>query len=281
MCLISFYKENNLVNMINNRSLGLGGLQYGHIFLPFPGKAMDKDSQEGIDYRDTVIKQCFRKQKVSVLFDNGTFANNCPISLSALRDVEFPEKFGQVGSSVLCFIEPMHKKPMIIALYGKESDVDFSNEGDKKLSSVFKNSRAEVGVKGKTGEAYINVDSSEDSGGNIWINISNASNTGKLNIKVLGDSNIYSLGNCNITASGNITASVTDDQAKKTTLVNLSKSGVTVTRDGKGLKDTLKNLINELVAFKTISPGGNGVTSPDTITNLQGYLNDLDKYLED
>lgn len=266
--------------MINNRTFGLTGLTRGHIFLPFPGNNITSESKEGIDYRDKVIKQFFRKQKVSVILDNGTFANNCPISLNVLQEIQFPEKFGQVGSPVLCFVEPMHKKPMVIAMFGKEDDVSFNNEGEKKLSSIFKNSKSEVGVRGKKGEVYINVDSSEETGGNVYINIKNTSNKGKLNIRVLGDSNIYSMGNCNISASGNINASVKDDEADITSEFNISKAGFKVIRDSSGLKNTLVNILNELVAFKTISPGGNGVTDPATIKNLQDYIKDLDNYLE-
>ena len=67
----------------------------------------------------------------------------------------------------------------------------------------------------------------------------------------------------------------------ETTIFEVTKDGFKLNNDANGLKDTLKNLINELIAFKTVSPGGNGVTDPTTITNLQGYLSDLDKYLTD
>jgi hypothetical protein len=284
-----------------NRAFGLVGLKYGHIFLPYPGNNITSGSKEGIDYRDRIIKQFKRKQKVSVLFDNGSFANNCPVSLSALRDIEYPEKFGNVGSPVVCFIDPLHKKPMVLSVFGKEDDVDFGEEGDKKLSSIFKESKAEVGVRGKKGEVYINVDSTDELGGNIYLNVSNASNKGKLNIRVLGESNIYTLGACTISSSDTIKTTVTDDENEITSEVLISKegkinskvtdssgsteinqtsNGFTIVKGDLGLKDTLSKILNELVAFKTVSPGGAGTTDPSTITNLQGYISDLDKYME-
>lgn len=266
--------------MKKNRTFGLTGLEYGHIFLPFPGNNIDVNSQEGVDYRSRIIKQCFRKQKVSVLFDNGGFANNCPISLQALRDVEFPEKFSNVGSPVLCYIEPLHRKPMIIGVFGKENDVDLSDEGDKKLSSIFKDSKAEVGVRGKRGEIFLNVDSSEETGGNVYINIKNTSNTGKLVLRVLGSSDIYTLGACTVTSNDNIAVKIRDVENDITSLFNVSKNGFTVTRDKSGLKKTLQDILNELIGLQTISPGGNGIVSPANITNLNSYLNDLENYLE-
>jgi hypothetical protein len=65
------------------------------------------------------------------------------------------------------------------------------------------------------------------------------------------------------------------------TTIQIDKDGYKLENGSSGLKNTFKNLINELIQFKTVSPGGNGVTDPGTITNLQKYLQDLDKYLTD
>jgi acylphosphatase len=307
-----------------DRALNVSNIMKGYIFLPYSAQKMDLNSQDGLDYRTSIIMQCKRKKTVSLLFDNGSYANNCPISLQALQDVEWPEKFGSVGSTVLCHVTGLHKKPMIFAVFGKQNDVVFDKEGDKKLSSIFVDSHAEVGVKGKTGEIFLNVDSAEATGGNIWVNITNADATGTLNIRVKGTSNIYTSGVCSISSDTQVQTIVTDSENKITGTVSVTKDGtvditsvdsenkitgtVSVTKDGtvditsvnssgttefkqtvngftlvkasSGLKNTLKNVLNELIAFKTVSPGGEGLTDPSTITNLQKYLTDLDNYLE-
>ena len=284
-----------------DRALDISNIMRGYIFLPYPAQKMDLNSQDGIDYRTAIINQCKRKKTVSVVFDNGSYANNCPISLQALQDVEWPAKFGQVGSPVLCHVTGLHKKPMIFAVFGKQDDVVFDKEGDKKLSSIFVDSHAEIGVKGTTGEIFLNVDSAEATGGNLWINITNKSATGKMNIRVKGTSDIYTSGVCSILSDTQVQTIVTDTENKITGTVSVTKDGTiditavneagttelkqtvngfTLVRAGSGLKNTLKNVLNELIKFKTVSPGGEGLTDPSTITNLQTYLKDLDNYLE-
>lgn len=58
-------------------------------------------------------------------------------------------------------------------------------------------------------------------------------------------------------------------------------TGFKLNNNDKGLKKTLKDIVNILINFKTVSPGGNGVTDPSVVTNLNTYLSDLDNYLID
>jgi hypothetical protein len=66
-----------------------------------------------------------------------------------------------------------------------------------------------------------------------------------------------------------------------TKIIVEASTGIKLINGSSGLKTTLKNIVNELIAFKTVSPGGDGSTDPTTITNLQTYLKDLDNYLID
>lgn len=61
----------------------------------------------------------------------------------------------------------------------------------------------------------------------------------------------------------------------------ITTDGFKFVNQSSGLKNTLKNLINELINFKIVTPAGEGVTDPTTITNLNQYLTDLDNYLID
>lgn len=65
------------------------------------------------------------------------------------------------------------------------------------------------------------------------------------------------------------------------TILNIDTNGFKLNNDTKGLKKTLQDLINELIAFKVVTPAGEGTTDPSTVTNLNTYLNDLDDYLTD
>ena len=61
----------------------------------------------------------------------------------------------------------------------------------------------------------------------------------------------------------------------------ITSDGFKFVNGSSGLKNTLKNLINELINFKVVTPSGEGVTDPTTVTNLNKYLTDLDNYLLD
>ena len=254
-----------------------------------------------IDARENYIARCYRKQKVMILFDNGGFSGDCSVGIGALRDIVFPKKSSEVGSTVLCWMEPESGKPVVVSVLGTESDIIDTTEFKKKISSLTQTGAANVSVEGSRGEVFIDANSSENDGGNIYVTVSNKSKTGKLSIKVIGTAEIYTDSDCTITSGGKITAiskdvkgkintsQVIDSTGKITnkvenlatnTTLSQTISGFKIEKAGKGLKDTLKNILNELIAFKTVSPGGEGLTDPATIIKLQSYLAELDLYLE-
>ena len=118
-------------------------------------------------------------------------------------------------------------------------------------------------------------------------------------LRVLGTSEIYCSSDCVVTSHSSVSVKVRDVEndttslvnvtndgiitkyeGDETTLLNTGKDGFTMTRKGSGLKGTLVNILTELINFQTVSPGGNGVTAPPTVVNLNKYKTELDNYLE-
>lgn len=57
--------------------------------------------------------------------------------------------------------------------------------------------------------------------------------------------------------------------------------GFTLQKNSSGLKKTLTDLCDKLIAFKVITPAGQGVTDPTSITDLTTIKTDLNNYLKD
>jgi hypothetical protein len=204
------------------RDVGFFPIRKGYIVLPYLTATPSNFKDERTNY----IAGCFRKKKVSVLFDNGGFTNLCPIDINTLRSIDFPEKFGRVGSTVLCWIEPISGKPVVFANLGSESDIIDCKELTRKLYSSSKKANSSVGVDGEKGQVFINADSVEDDGGNVYITVSNKSRTGKLKINVIGTSEIYSDSDCTITSGGTITALAKDVDNKIDSTISIDPTGV-------------------------------------------------------
>ena len=141
--------------------------------------------------RNKYIQRCYRTGRVSIILDGGGVAHNVPIDKTLLDVVEFPDNFGEAGDSVLCWLNPYNGKPMVINIFNKEDRATILEEYEQRILKSFGNNLAEIDLKGKTGEIYLNVDSSSSEGGIISININNVDRNGKLKIKVNGESEIY------------------------------------------------------------------------------------------
>jgi len=189
----------------------------GFIFIP-PNK-------EGIE-RDKYITTCYRKKTVSVIVGDGGVAHNCPIPKYLLREVSFPEKFGGVGSSVLTIIDPFHNVPMVIAIFGKEDDVDLSEEFEKRIQSLNGENLAEIITRGKNGEIVLNVDSDQEDGGIVSITVANRNRSGKLQLKILGDSEINVSNKCSLYSNSEVDLRVENLDTDEVSSINVKGSEI-------------------------------------------------------
>lgn len=191
--------------------------ELGYIILP---------SSISEDARKKYINTCYRKKKVSILLRDGGVAHNCPIPKYLLREIFFPKEFRQVGSSVLLYIHPFYNSPMIVALYEKENDADFSEEFEKRMQSLNGGNLAEIITRGKNGEIMLNVDSDQEDGGVISITIANKNRAGKLNLSVLGTSDIYVSGKTSLYSNSEVDLRVEDLDNEEVSSINVKGSKI-------------------------------------------------------
>lgn len=164
----------------------------GYIFLP---PNLEDDA------RTKYIQTCYRTGKVSVLLDGGGVAHNVPIDKNTLKEVNFPESFGEAGDSVLCWLNPYNNRPMVFALFNKEDESTISDENEYKVVRSNGNNISSIDIKGNEGEVYINVDSDDEDGGNIVLNVNNVNRNGSLKINVNGEADIYTSNKAKISSN--------------------------------------------------------------------------------
>jgi hypothetical protein len=167
-------------NRVSNYSSPAG---FGYIVVP-----------SGSD-RDMYVKDCFRKERVSIQLDSGGgVIKNCFISRKALQEVEFPLLDSELGSCVAFIVPDFHNIPIIVAVISKADDTQLLDENSFQKIVSTKNASVSISGKGSTGDLFINVESNQEDEGNINITLKNKGNTSKFNLSCFGDVNIYAEG---------------------------------------------------------------------------------------
>lgn len=166
--------------------------------------------------RDSFVENCFRREKVSILVEEGGgVVNDCYITKQALKDIDFPtksiseklngkseEKDSFLGSAVNFISEPYHGQPIILGTTSKVDESGLLTEG---LFRQFKLKDGNfVSIQGDAKSATISIDvSGGDNDGSLNINVRNKNENSKLNINVRGDFNTFVKGNDNKKIQGN------------------------------------------------------------------------------
>lgn len=174
-----------------NRDISFSGDQIGYGYVCIP---------ENID-RSKYIKTCFRKEKISIILDQGgSMIMDCYITKESLQNITFPESAGKLGALVVFVVQKFNSKPIIIGTLSK------TNESQLLSENTFKN---EV----KTDDNLVSIVGSGD--GSLTINVKNKIRGGKISVNVIGEdaelnlnssgtTNINSTGDVNVKSSGNI-----------------------------------------------------------------------------
>ena len=139
--------------------------------------------------KQTFIDRCFSTETVSIMSQAGGLSyNNVPISIDALQQIEFPEQPGGFGSVVVFVFHPKTKKPIIVAVLTRTSELYGVEWKQFKRFKNYKDNYVSVVGDGKKGTLIVSVQGTENSGGGqIFINIGEPSNKGNLKISVQGD----------------------------------------------------------------------------------------------
>jgi hypothetical protein len=180
---------------------------------------------EGVE-RDEYVDNCYRRERVSVLSDQGGFMiHDCYISKEAIKDIRFPVNKNKRGSGVVYVYDSNSTKPIIIGIVSDESETDLLDEGKFKLDKIFKNNRVQVIGNAKKGNLFLNIETFDDNDANLNIAISSKKNS-KLNITLNGKTLIHSK----------------EEFTIKTDSFNVGEATEPIT-----LADSLANLLSDLI----------------------------------
>lgn len=139
--------------------------------------------------KQTFIDRCFSTETVSIMSQAGGLSyNNVPISIDALQQIEFPEDSTKFGSVVVFLFHPKTKKPIIVAVLTRTSELYGVEWKQFKRFKNYKDNYVSVVGDGKKGTLIVNVQgTANNGGGQIFINVGEPSNKGNLKISVQGD----------------------------------------------------------------------------------------------
>lgn len=164
---------------------------------PFPINTGYVSIPEGID-REEYISNCYRKERVSIVADQGGFMiHDCYISKESIRNVRFPSSSEKLGSPVVYVYTAISTKPIIIACVSEESETDLLEEGKFKLDKTFGGNRVQVVGNARNGNLYVNVETYDDNTSDIVVNLSSKKDT-NLKVTLNGTTEIHSTKEFNV-----------------------------------------------------------------------------------
>lgn len=249
-----------------------------------------------VDY----IQQCLMTSTISIIGREGGIVHDIPCPDFSLQQIDFPQK-GELGSQIICGnVQVDGNEQLVVLNVIRTRDKVFTNiENAYRLQKISDKGEAEITIKGKKGDIYLSVSSTEEDGGNVIINVTNAQDSGKLELNVNGDVDINAH---NVTT--NATTEIVDavsisDEAKHPITqvpINEDNYSTTFTKTLKGFQVKLKKGLdldadqlvttieyNTDVGFSYLDEHGNRITLGVDIlgNNLLDVRVMLDKDLDE
>lgn len=280
---------NNVIELIADKIESMTYVGIGYVIIPSDVN------------RDEYIQHCYLNESVSIYPDTGGISyNDVKVSQNCLNYIEFPEK-ERLGSCVVYILHPTKKRPIIVSVLSKNDESLTLNYKLFKLTKSLKGNGVTITGDGSNGNLMINLDSEENEGGQIIINVNHSSGNGSVKLNVKGNIAIISKNlNLNLSENVNIKAKEAILETDKTTIK--AKEFITegdkikvkhkeVELGDKNLEavvlgDTLKNdilvpLLSTLQTFSVIvsSFGPTVAISPATLSQLKLIETKINKLL--
>lgn len=240
----------------------LDGIGFGYIILP--------DNFSGKNKRNRYIQNCYRRERVSILPENGgTPIHDCIITKETLNNIEFPDETGGLGSGI-CFLTIKNSGKLVVI--GTASKMDESGLGSENVHKVLRNSSG--------GHTLLIMDPNS---GQIIVQNVNKEHSPTLKINLSGGSKKALFG---LNVSGDVEVDVSDNiNIKVRKGVNLKINDCEIDIDDKILvkneKESLKKLVNDLfdailqlTVTTPVGPSGVPINSP-VFTQLKTRFDNL------
>ncbi len=128
--------------------------------------------------RSIYVLNCLRRGTVAVQMEDGDVVFDCPVGLSVLQLIEFPEEARQLGSGLVYVNEPRHNKPIIVDRFLKDDESLSYDENQFRIERTTDTGSAAISGTGKDGNVFINATGKAETGGNLYLNVGNSALTG-------------------------------------------------------------------------------------------------------
>lgn len=201
--------------------------------------------------RDEYIANCYRTSTVSLINQNAEVRNRIPIGKMLIQSIDFPPDDSQLGSPVICGNIIGHNQIFVLDVFNQEDEFTNLRENTLDLTKSNGNNTATVSLLGNSGDVLINVNSDQETGGKVYINASNSSNSGILNIEVNGNINVVSTGSTFCRVGNEFNLEIFDGNEEGT------KTNIRYTNgEGFSYSDQFGNSISVVEGVINIQPGG-------------------------
>jgi hypothetical protein len=223
--------------------------------------------------RKEFIQQCIMTNTVSLISREGGMVHMIPCPNDVLQEIDFPKR-GELGDQIICGNIQVAGNEQLVALnIIRSRDKVFNNlHNTRRIHRSSETGEAEITIRGDRGDIYLSVNSTEEAGGNIIIDISNAQNAGSLTVNINGDAQINAH-NVITKVSESIEDQVTipDDEANadgyKTTFTKtITGFQVDVEKEADELISTLKYEMG--VGFSYLDEFGNNIEINEEVISI-------------
>ena len=141
----------------------------------------------GVD-RDMYVQNCYRRGTVAVQFENGSgFMLDVNVGLSILKDIDFPEGTGELGSQLIYVTHPLHNKPIIIDRILKDDEATNLRENEFRLEKYTDGGSVSVSGVAENGNLFVNVEGTNQNGGKVYVDVSAPDDGAEVVVNVKGD----------------------------------------------------------------------------------------------
>lgn len=187
--------------------------------------------------RDSFVKTCYRRSRVTIITDNGVVINECYILKQALQEIYFPKNIGEKGSCIVYVSSVFHNKPIVI---GCLETNDISSLLQEKQFRILKEMNGcQISVQGDPNNNTLNINVSSSFPSKI--NISSSGNEeSEINITASGSVNLITDKKSSIISYQDIDISVVDvkkpDDLYK---ISMNKDQILVNRKNETVEESL------------------------------------------
>lgn len=222
--------------------------------------------------RSKYIETCFLTNTITLTNANAEVKHRVRISKEALREVRFPVDSTDLGSEVICVTSPFSEKLFVVAVFDPITFYTEQKENQYRFNKSTSDGYADLVIDGQNGVVQIGV-RSEQSGGIVSINVTNANKTAQYKITVNGTHVVQTNGDIDFTSfNGNFNIS-----SKAIKLLDGSLGGLVEVANLTTKLNNLENLVNDLISKYNIHThiltlsSGTGTAAP-TVSLETGTL---------